>query len=149
MEHCYWGYFICCCVFAQRGLTRGEGIRSVQVLLLNIYVRFVILMSVISMTDQMLTDFSSFQEVPESEIKRLILKSSNKFCNLDPIPTSLIKTLYQRTGSNFDKNSKYVTLFSSISRPTEACNRYSTSKKGEPWAYTKKLSSSVQSSFFR
>ena len=52
-----------------------------------------LLLTLVSATSTMVVTltFLAFNEVSENEIRRLILKSSDKSCNLDPIPNSILK----------------------------------------------------------
>ena len=38
--------------------------------------------------------FSLFDEASESEIKKIIMKSTTKSCSLDPLPTQIQKIIY-------------------------------------------------------
>ncbi len=37
------------------------------------------------------TQLSEFKSLTEAEVKKIILKSPNKYCELDPIPTNLLR----------------------------------------------------------
>ncbi len=37
------------------------------------------------------TQLSEFKSLTEDEINKIVLKSSNKYCGLDPIPTNLLR----------------------------------------------------------